>query len=73
MRPDQLIKEDQMRTRIKVITAGIIVAFTLLLPFAGSASATLYVSKKACEGAGGVAGTHCMNPGGKYHGLPILN
>ena len=59
-----------MRTRIKVVTAGIIVAFTLLLPFAGSAGATLYVSKAACEKGGGVAGTHCM--GGKYHGLPIL-
>ena len=61
-----------MRTRIKVVTAGIIVAFTLLLPFAGTASATTYVSAKACTSNGGIVANGVCN-GGKYDGLPILN
>src|SRR5687768_12434081 len=72
VRLHHLFKEEQMRTSIKVIIASIVVAFTLLLPFAGMSSAETWVSKKACEANGGLAsGGVCR--GGKYDGLPIMN
>jgi hypothetical protein len=65
-----LVKEKQMRTKIKVLAAGIIMALTLLVPFAQAASAD--VTRKTCENGGGYAGsTLCF--GGKYHLERLMN
>ena len=53
-----------------MLAAGIIVALTLLVPFAQAASAA--VTRKTCEGGGGYAGsTLCF--GGTYRGERLMN